>query len=68
MLWWGLFAIALSRWENVAVIFSPIVMTVLLTRVSGVPLLEASLRRRRAGYEEYVARTSSFIPLPPRTR
>jgi steroid 5-alpha reductase family enzyme len=68
VLWWGLFAIALSRWENVAVIFSPIVMTVLLTRVSGVPLLEASLRRRRAGYEEYVARTSSFIPLPPRPR
>lgn len=66
VLWWGLFIIALARWENVLVIFSPIVMTVLLTRVSGVPLLEASLTRRREGYAEYIARTSSFIPLPPK--
>jgi len=66
LLWWGMFIVALARWENVAVIFSPIIMTVLLTRVSGVPLLEASLTRRREGYAEYVARTSSFIPRPPK--
>lgn len=66
VLWWGLFVIALARWENVLVIFAPLVMTVLLTRVSGVPLLEASLKKRRPGYAEYVARTSSFIPMPPR--
>lgn len=66
VLWWGLFVVALARWENVLVIFAPIVMTVLLTRVSGVPLLEASLKKRRAGYTEYVARTSSFIPMPPK--
>lgn len=66
LLWWGLFIIALARWQNALVIFSPIVMTLLLTRVSGVPLLEASLTRRREGYAEYIASTSSFIPLPPR--
>ena len=66
VLWWGLFLICLARWENVLVVFSPIVMTVLLTRVSGVPLLEASLKRRREGYADYIARTSSFIPLPPK--
>ena len=66
VLWWGMFIVALARWENALVVFSPIVMTVLLTRVSGVPLLEASLKRRREGYADYVARTSSFIPLPPK--
>lgn len=66
VLWWGLFVIALARWENALVVFSPIAMTILLTRVSGVPLLEASLKRRREGYAEYVASTSSFIPLPPK--
>lgn len=68
VLWWGLFVIALARWENALVVFSPIAMTILLTRVSGVPLLEASLRKRREGYAEYVATTSSFIPMPPRRR
>lgn len=66
LLWWGLFLIALSRPENAVVIFAPIIMTVLLTRVSGVPLLEASLRKRREGYADYIARTSSFLPMPPK--
>jgi len=41
-------------------------MTVLLVRVSGVPMLERSMAKRRPGYPEYVARTSAFIPRPPR--
>jgi len=43
-----------------------LVMTILLRRVSGVTLLERSLVKRRRGYEEYVARTSAFVPRPPR--
>ena len=38
-----------------------------LARVSGQALLERSLRKRRPGYDEYVARTSGFFPRPPRT-
>jgi steroid 5-alpha reductase family enzyme len=41
-------------------------MTLLLRRVSGVTLLEKSLVKRREGYTEYVARTSPFIPRPPK--
>jgi steroid 5-alpha reductase family enzyme len=48
------------------VIVGPIVMTFLLVRVSGVALLERSLVKRRPGYDEYIARTSAFIPRPPR--
>ena len=41
-------------------------MTILLRRVSGVTLLEKSLVKRRQGYAEYVARTSPFLPRPPK--
>ncbi|MGI8622617.1 MAG: DUF1295 domain-containing protein [Solirubrobacteraceae bacterium] len=66
MVWWGLFAIALDggAWWSVV---SPLIMTLLLTRVSGKDLLEKSMSKR-AGYEEYVEQTSGFFPLPPRTR
>jgi len=43
-----------------------IVMTVLIIRVSGVALLEKSLRNDKPGYAAYARRTSAFIPLPPK--
>jgi len=62
--WWGFYLIALAAggWWT---IFSPILMTLLLLRVSGVALLEQTLETR-PGYKEYVERTSAFIPWPPR--
>ena len=62
--WWGLFLIAADGGAWWAAV-SPLIMTVLLTRVSGKDLLEKSMSRR-PGYAEYVDRTSGFIPLPPR--
>ena len=64
-LWWGLGIIGAGTgawWSLVG----PLVMTVFLLRVSGVPLLERRMQRTRPGYAEYVRRTSSFLPLPPR--
>jgi steroid 5-alpha reductase family enzyme len=64
--WWGLFLIALDggAWWTVV---GPVLMTVLLIRVSGKDLLERSMSKR-PGYAEYVERTSGFIPLPPKRR
>ena len=60
-----LIAVAGGAWWT---IFSPITMSVLLMRVSGVTLLERSLKKNRPGYADYVARTSAFFPrLPKRT-
>ena len=65
--WWGIFLVSLGAgglaWIGV---IGPIVMTTLLRRVSGVTLLEKSLVKRRPGYEDYVRRTSPFLPRPPR--
>jgi steroid 5-alpha reductase family enzyme len=64
--WWGIALVAAETGTGAWGIIGAVVMTVLLRRVSGVTLLEKSLVKRRAGYDEYVARTSPFIPRPPK--
>jgi steroid 5-alpha reductase family enzyme len=62
--WWGYYLIAAAaggRWT----VFSPLLITLLLLRGSGVPLLEKSLASR-PGYEVYIKNTSAFIPWFPR--
>ena len=46
-------------------VVGPILMSVLLLKVSGVTLLERTLADSKPGYAEYAATTSSFFPLPP---
>ena len=65
LLWWGYWVIAIgggAAWS----VYGPVIMTWLLLKVSGVTLLERGLERSRPGYAEYVARTSAFIPWPPK--
>jgi steroid 5-alpha reductase family enzyme len=66
LVWWGFFAIASAVPGGAYTLASPLLMTILLRRVSGVTLLERSLLKRRAGYADYVARTNAFVPGPPR--
>lgn len=50
-----------------ATLASPVIMAWLLLRVSGIPTVESAQgKARRAGYDDYVRRTSAFIPLPPK--
>lgn len=62
MVWWGFGLVALSTPGAIWTIYAPAVMTLLLVRVSGVPLLEKKLQDTRPGYREYVERTRSFVP------
>ena len=64
-IWWGFYAIALAGGAWWAVV-SPLVMTGLLLRVSGVALLEKDIGERRPAYREYITRTNAFFPGPPR--
>lgn len=68
LVWWGFFLIAMSVPGGIWTIVSPILMTFLLVRVSGVSLLEQGMKESRPGYAEYVASTSAFLPRPPRRR
>ena len=63
-IWWGLYLIAASGgavWK----IFSPLLMSFLLLKASGVTLLDKTITARRREYAAYQARTSSFFPWPP---
>lgn len=65
--WWGLWLIAAETGvAGIVSIVGPILITMLLTRWSGVPTVEGPMRRKRPDYEAYVQRTSGFIPMPPR--
>ena len=64
--WWGIWLVVCVHWLGVLTAFAPALMTFLLVRVTGKQLLERRLGRSRPGYAEYVARTSGFIPRPPR--
>ena len=65
MVWWGLFLLSASAPWGWATVGSPVIMTYLLRRVSGVPMLEKGMAERRPGYADYVRRTSPFFPRPP---
>lgn len=63
-MWWGIFLIALSGGITPLAIISPIAITLLLLFVTGVPILEESMKNR-PGYAAYAARTSIFFPWFP---
>jgi steroid 5-alpha reductase family enzyme len=65
--WWGIALVAAESGLGAIGIIGALTMTVFLRRVSGVTLLEKSLVKGRPGYEEYVARTSPFVPRRPRS-
>ena len=62
--WWGFYALALGAggWWSLA---GPLLMSVLLLKVSGVALLEKDIAQRRPAYAEYIRRTAAFFPRPP---
>jgi len=66
LLWWGFFVIALATPRGWWTLISPVLMTTLLMKVSGVALLEKTLVKTRPEYRDYVQRTSAFFPMPPK--
>ena len=64
--WWGFFVLSCHHWVGLVTVVGPAAITYLLTRGTGKPLLEKSIRARRPGYAEYLERTSGFFPRPPK--
>jgi steroid 5-alpha reductase family enzyme len=65
LVWWGFWLIAASA-GHAWTVFAPIVMTLMLLKVSGVALLEKDLQVRRPAYADYMYRTNAFLPGLPR--
>lgn len=67
LVWWGIWLVAAESgaWWTV---IGPVVMSILLVRVSGVAMLERTITERRPAYADYARRTSAFIPWKPKGR
>ena len=67
LIWWGFgcLGLAVGAWWA---LISPIVMTFLLWRVSGVAMLERTMVDTKPGYREYVDSTPAFLPRIPGLR
>ena len=66
--WWGLWLAGgvASGWvAALASVLAPVAMTIWLVWITGARLLERTMMKR-PGYPEYAARTSMFVPLPPK--
>jgi steroid 5-alpha reductase family enzyme len=65
-LWWGFGCFALATPGSLWTLISPVLMTFLIVKVSGVALLEKGLEETKPQYRDYIRRTSAFFPRPPR--
>ena len=65
VLWWGLglIGVAAGGWLGLV---GPAIITFLLIRVSGVAMLEKTLKETKPGYADYIARTPAFFPRFPK--
>jgi steroid 5-alpha reductase family enzyme len=63
--WWGIFIIALVVPQGWLGIIGPLTITILIIKISGIPLLEKAMSQN-PNYQMYKEKTSVFIPLPPR--
>ncbi|MEZ6055746.1 MAG: DUF1295 domain-containing protein [Planctomycetaceae bacterium] len=64
--WWGFYIIANAYLSAHWTLISPLIMSFFLMRVSGVTLLEQTLRAEKPGYADYCASTNAFFPWRPR--
>jgi steroid 5-alpha reductase family enzyme len=65
LMWWGIFLLALSLPYGWTAVASPVLITFLLVRVSGIPMLEKKYAGN-AEFQAYARRTSAFVPWFPK--
>ena len=68
LIWWGLFVIAMSDPQLWWTMASPVIVTVVLLKMTGIPLTEKLLVEKRPGYEHYIHTTPAFFPWIPKRR
>ena len=68
LIWWGIFLIALATPNGWWTVLSPLIVTAVLLKMTGIPLTETVMLARRPNYHEYIQRTSAFIPWFPKAK
>jgi steroid 5-alpha reductase family enzyme len=67
-MWWGIFLIAFSTPNSWWTILSPLTITAVLLKMTGIPLTEKTIVTHRPGYKEYIQRTNAFFPWFPKAK
>ena len=68
LMWWGLFVIVVSDPGNAWTVVSPLIISVVLLKMTGIALTEKLSVEKRPGYREYTERTPAFFPWKPKQR
>jgi steroid 5-alpha reductase family enzyme len=66
LIWLGFFIIALSHPANWWTVVSPVIITAVLLKMTGIPLTEKLVLSKRPGYRDYIRNTSAFFPWVPK--
>ncbi len=64
--WWGMYLVSAETAPGVWAFFGPALLTWTLIKWSGAPTVERTMRKTKPDYADYIARTSGFVPMPPR--
>lgn len=68
LVWWGVYLMVLPTPGGGWTIISPLVITTVLLKMTGVVLTEKAILAKRPQYREYIERTNVFIPWFPKKR
>jgi steroid 5-alpha reductase family enzyme len=68
LMWWGIFLVTLATPGSIWTIVSPLTITFLLLKVSGITLTERSIVETKPQYLEYQRRTNAFVPWFPKEK
>jgi len=68
LMWWGIFVIAFSTPNSWWTVLSPLIITAVLLKMTGIPLTEKTIVAHRPGYKEYIQQTPAFIPWFPKKK
>ncbi len=66
LMWWGIWIAASANFWAAPTVIGPILMTHFLVNVTGVATLDKKMAKEKPGYRAYMARTSGFVPWPPK--
>lgn len=64
--WWGLFLIGAETTLGLFAVVGSVLLTFTLMKWSGAPTVENRMRRTKPDYEDYIRRTSGFVPWFPK--
>lgn len=66
LMWWGVFIAACANPWAIPTVIGPAMMSHFLINVTGMATLDKKMAREKPGYAAYMARTSGFVPWPPK--